>query len=82
MKNHGDFATPLWITEIAWGSAPPDQLRDQQGPTGQAQLLKRAFNLILSHRATWNVQHVFWYHWRDPQRSQATLQLLRQCRAA
>jgi hypothetical protein len=72
MKNHGDFATPLWITEIAWGSAPPDRYGINKGPTGQAQLLKRSFNLLLSHRASWNVQRVFWYHWRDPQRSQAT----------
>ena len=25
MVNHGDRATPLWITEIGWGSDPPDQ---------------------------------------------------------
>ncbi|MGH2964551.1 MAG: Ig-like domain-containing protein [Solirubrobacterales bacterium] len=72
MKNHGDSATPLWITEIAWGSAPPDHYGINKGPAGQAQLLRRAFDLILSHRAAWNVQRVFWYHWRDPRRSQAT----------
>jgi hypothetical protein len=71
MKNHGDRATPLWITEIAWGSAPPDRYGINKGPAGQAQLLRRAFALILTHRGTWNVQRVFWYHWRDPRRSQA-----------
>jgi hypothetical protein len=72
MRNHGDVATPLWISEIAWGSAPPDRYGINKGPAGQAQLLRRAFQVILSHRTTWNVQHVFWYHWRDPRRSEAS----------
>ena len=36
MTSRGDAATPLWLTELAWGSAPPDELRPQQGPLGQA----------------------------------------------
>jgi hypothetical protein len=71
MRNHGDAGTPLWISELAWGSAPPDGFGINKGPAGQAQLLRGAFELILSHRAAWNVQRVFWYHWRDPRRSQA-----------
>ncbi len=71
MRNHHDAATPLWISEIAWGSAPPDRFGINKGPAGQAQLLRNAFRLLLSHRAAWNVQRVFWYHWRDPRRSQA-----------
>ncbi len=72
MKNQGDAATPLWISEIAWGSAPPDSRGINKGPTGQAKMLKDAYNLFLSHRATWNVQRLFWYHWRDPKHSQAS----------
>jgi hypothetical protein len=71
MRNHNDAGTPLWISEIAWGSAPPDRFGINKGPAGQAQLLTKAFDLILSHRSMWNVQHVFWYHWRDPRRSHA-----------
>ncbi len=71
MKNHHDSSTPLWISEIAWGSAPPDRFGINKGPAGQAQLLRGAFRLLLTHRAAWNVQRVFWYHWRDPKRSQA-----------
>ena len=71
MKNHHDAGTPLWISEIAWGSAPPDRFGINKGPAGQAQLLRGAFRLLLTHRAAWNVQRVFWYHWRDPRRSQA-----------
>ena len=34
MKGRGDGATPLWVDEIAWGSAPPSPPWDQQGPGG------------------------------------------------
>ena len=35
MTNHGDGATPLWLTELAWGSAPPDQFGINKGLAGQ-----------------------------------------------
>jgi polysaccharide biosynthesis protein PslG len=75
MRNHGDAATPLWLTELAWGSAPPDSFGINKGltePGGQATFLRRSFNLILSHRNAWNVQRLFWYHWRDPLDSAAS----------
>jgi hypothetical protein len=71
MTKRGDGATPLWIDEIAWGSAHPDSHGINKGLNGQARMLRRAFKLILTHRAGWNIEHVFWYHWRDPRRSQA-----------
>ncbi len=66
MAAHGDQATPLWITEIGWGSAPPDRFGINQGPQGQQELLGRAFKLILAKRREWNIQRLFWFHWRDP----------------
>jgi hypothetical protein len=72
MKNHGDATAPLWISEIAWGSAPPDSRGINKGPQGQAKMLTDAYRLILNHRAAWNVQRLFWYHWRDPFKSQAS----------
>ena len=27
---------------------------------------------MLANRTAWNVQHLFWYHWRDPKRSRAS----------
>jgi hypothetical protein len=71
MTKRGDAATPLWVDEIAWGSAPPDNHGINKGLSGQATLLKRAFKLILTHRTAWNIEHLFWYHWRDPRRSRA-----------
>jgi polysaccharide biosynthesis protein PslG len=65
MTNHGDGGTPLWITELGWGSAPPDSFGINKGPTGQAQMLTDSYKLILSHRNAWNVQRLYWYRWRD-----------------
>ncbi len=72
MKQHGDATKPLWITELAWGSAPPDSFGINKGPAGQAQMLTRAYKLILANRAAWNIQRLFWYHWRDPQHTAAS----------
>jgi hypothetical protein len=71
MTNHGDGATPLWISELAWGSAPPDRFGINKGLEGQKTMLRRSFRLILSHRKAWNVQRLFWFHWRDPKSVQA-----------
>jgi Glycosyl hydrolase catalytic core len=65
MKNRADATTPLWLTELAWGSAPADGGLNK-GPTGQAQMLSSAYKMILQNRTAWNVQRLFWYHWRDP----------------
>jgi Glycosyl hydrolase catalytic core len=72
MTGHNDAATPLWISEIAWGSAPPDRFGINKGLAGQAKLLRGAFHMILANRTAWNIQRVFWYHWRDPKHSQAS----------
>ncbi len=72
MKKHGDAAKPLWISEIAWGSAPPDSRGINKGPVGQAKMLKDSYNMLLKNRAAWKIQNVFWYHWRDPKRVRAS----------
>jgi hypothetical protein len=72
MINNGDGATPLWLTEFAWGSAKPDSFGINKGVAGQAQMLRDSFNLVLSHRGAWNVQRLFWFLWRDPPPSSGT----------
>ncbi len=59
LKQHGDQAKPLWITELGWGSA-------NLGLATQAQLLTDGYGLILNHRRAWKVERLFWYRWRDP----------------
>jgi hypothetical protein len=71
MTRHGDGDTPVWISELGWGSAPPDRFGINRGLEGQKTMLRRSFKLILSHRKAWNIQRLFWFRWRDPQHSQA-----------
>jgi putative glycosyl hydrolase len=66
MKSHGDGPTPLWLTEFAWGSGPPDEFCKNKGLTGQRDLLVSSFRMILRNRKPWNVQRLFWFLWRDP----------------
>ena len=79
MTNHGDKATPLWITEFAWGSGPPDSIGINKGLSGQATALTNSFKMLLANRTAWNLQRVFWFLWRDPQpgSDRQRLQLLR-----
>ena len=72
MRQGHDAAKPLWISEIAWGSAPKDSVGINQGPQGQARMLRNAYRLILANRAAWHVQRLFWYHWRDPLHTMAS----------
>ncbi len=67
MGNHADKATPLWITEFAWGSGPPDSVGVNKGLQGQATALTDSYKMMLANRTAWNLQRVFWYLWRDPQ---------------
>jgi polysaccharide biosynthesis protein PslG len=66
MTSHGDGSTPIWLTELAWGSGPPDKFKLNKGPPGQADLMASAFRTILNHQSSWNVRRVFWFDWRDP----------------
>jgi polysaccharide biosynthesis protein PslG len=65
MVNHGDRATPLWITEFTWGSAPPDSSGVNKGLAGQAQALTTSYKMFLANRTVWNLQRVYWFLWRD-----------------
>jgi hypothetical protein len=66
MVSHGDRATPLWITEFAWGSGPPDSIGINKGLNGQATALTNSYKMLLANRTAWNLQHLFWFLWRDP----------------
>jgi hypothetical protein len=68
IRRHHDGRTPIWITEIGWGSAPPDGALNV-GPRGQKRMLKGAVRLVRHHRQRWNVGRLFWFEWRDPRRS-------------
>ena len=71
VKRHHDGHTPIWITEVGWGSRPPktDRFHLNKGLHGQARYLKKTFRMVLHHRRSWNVKRVFWFRWRDPTQS-------------
>jgi hypothetical protein len=66
MTENGGGQTPLWFTELGWGSGPPDRFQLNKGPAGQARLLDQSFKLVQKHREDWNVKRIFWFDWRDP----------------
>lgn len=69
MKSHGDGRTPLWITELGWGSGHPDKFGLNHGPQGQKRLLTKSFRMVSHNRRRWNLGRLFWFQWRDLPRS-------------
>jgi hypothetical protein len=66
MGAHHDGHTPIWITELGWGSDPPDRFGINAGTRGQRRMLKRTFPRLIRGRHRWRLRHVFWFDWRDP----------------
>ncbi len=61
---NGDAATPLYVTEMGWGSDSFES-RWERGPAGQARELDRAFALLTGGRRRWNIGGVWWFSWTD-----------------
>jgi hypothetical protein len=66
MADNGDGATPLWLTELGWGSEPPDQFELNKGIQGQKRLLDQSFAYLLRVQEKWRLDRVYWFEWRDP----------------
>ncbi len=66
MRRHRDKKTPLWVTEIGWGSHHPDRFGLNKGVKGQKQMLRKSFRLIVQHRRAWHVSRLIWFDFRDP----------------
>jgi hypothetical protein len=64
MRKHHDSATPLYVTELGWGSNG-FQSRWERGTQGQARELDQAFSLLANHRAAWRIGGVWWFSWAD-----------------
>lgn len=63
MKENGDAATGLWITELSWGSAARGPF--QKGLRGQGEELARAFSMLRDGRGRWRLKGVHWYSLTD-----------------
>lgn len=64
MRLHDDGATPLYVTEVGWGSDSFES-RWERGPRGQARELDTAFSLLAENRLRWNIGGVWWFSWAD-----------------
>jgi hypothetical protein len=64
MRRHHDGATPLYVTELGWGSAS-GPTRWQRGLWGQAYQLSKSFAMLSANRRRWRVGGVWWFTWSD-----------------
>jgi hypothetical protein len=64
MRIHGDSRTPIYVTELGWGSRS-GPTRWERGLYGQAQQLSQAFALLSVNRVRWKVRGAWWFTWTD-----------------
>jgi len=64
MRRHGDGGTPLFITELGWGSDSFES-RWERGFVGQAEELDRALTMLAVNRRRWRIAGVWWFSWID-----------------
>jgi Glycosyl hydrolase catalytic core len=64
MKRHHDGHSPLWVTELGWGSARNSSPLTK-GRKGQARMLRRSFKYISRRRHRLGVRRLMWFSWRD-----------------
>ena len=65
LRKGGAGKKALWLDEVGWGS-DKDGFSLNQGRRGQAKMLRKSFALTLKNRRKWNVDHLYWFDWRDP----------------
>jgi GH35 family endo-1,4-beta-xylanase len=66
LKKKGAGGKQLWITEMGWGSAPPEKGKPLlKGAQGQKRLLKKSFKMLLHKRKRLHIKRVYWFLWRD-----------------
>ena len=64
MRAYHDASTPLYITELGWGSSDGPS-RWQVGLYGQAEELNDAFSMLSANRLRWRIGGVWWFSWTD-----------------
>ncbi|HEY1285972.1 MAG TPA: hypothetical protein VGF04_07770 [Solirubrobacterales bacterium] len=64
MRVHHDASTPLYVTELGWGSDSFES-RWERGLYGQARELNEAFSMLAGHRSAWRIGGVWWFSWVD-----------------
>lgn len=67
IRKRGRKKTPIWITELGWGSAGTEGHPLIKSEKGQKKMLKQSFDLILKKKGKWKVRRLLWFTWRDPE---------------
>jgi Glycosyl hydrolase catalytic core len=63
--DHAGGDTPLWATEIGWGSNPKSGNDLSKTPEEQADLLSESFGELSDRRDELGLDGVVWYTWHD-----------------
>jgi hypothetical protein len=64
MRIRHDPRTPIYVTELGWGSDSFES-RWERGLDGQARELDAAFSMLAGHRRSWRIGGVWWFSWAD-----------------
>ncbi|HEX4670152.1 MAG TPA: hypothetical protein VH275_09295 [Solirubrobacterales bacterium] len=64
MRIHHDAATPIYVTELGWGS-DSGPTRWERGLYGQAHQLSSAFAMLSAQRLNWRIGGAWWFTWTD-----------------
>jgi len=64
VRTHGDARTPIYVTELGWGSRS-GPTRWERGLYGQARQLSQAFGMLSANRLRWRVGGAWWFTWTD-----------------
>jgi hypothetical protein len=64
MRIHHDAHTPIYVTELGWGSDSFES-RWERGLRGQARELGKAFSMLSNRRRAWRIGGVWWFSWAD-----------------
>jgi hypothetical protein len=64
MRVHHDAHTPLYLTELGWGS-DSNESRWERGLQGQAREINEAMSMLVVNRRAWRIGGVWWFSWAD-----------------
>jgi hypothetical protein len=64
MNVHNDADTPIYVTELGWGSRS-GPTRWERGLQGQANQLSQSFEMLSANRLSWGVAGAWWFTWTD-----------------
>jgi hypothetical protein len=65
MNRGRDRRTPIWVTEVGWGTAGNGRRAFRTNSHGQARRLSSTFRTLLRARRRYRIGMVVWFSWRD-----------------